>query len=65
MVQKQSEKNDVLSLSRLLENGSVPLKLVTETGSQKPGKCFWPRALYSPKKMPPLSSFVARPLTNF
>ena len=40
MVQKQSEKNDVLSLSRLLENGSVPLKLVTETGSQKTGEVF-------------------------
>jgi hypothetical protein len=29
-----------MMFSRLLENGSVPLKLVTETGSQKTGEVF-------------------------
>lgn len=40
MVQKQPENNEVLNLSRLLQQGSVPLKLVTETGAQKTGEVF-------------------------
>ncbi len=40
MAQQKLENNDVLDLSRLFENGSLPLKLVTETGAQKTGEVF-------------------------
>ena len=40
MAQQQTENNEVLALSRLLQNGSLPLKLITETGAQKTGELF-------------------------